>query len=97
VAFWACAGLSCLLFVIQSVLWTAMRMRKISVARWTVWARRIRLVGCLLLAIGAILWIGDGNARTAALFAIFGGGMNALVASFHLAVVSYLSRPPRSK
>ena len=90
--FWVCTGLSCVLFALQSVLWTAMRMKKLTVPRWTVLARRVRVAASVLFVAGAAIWIFGGAVnRRAAVWALFGGGFNALIATFHLLTVAFLS------
>ena len=91
--FWVCSGVSCLLFILQSVFWTGMRMKKLTVPRWTTLARRLRIVSIGLLSVGALIWLlgGGGQSRYAATWALFGGGFNALIATFHLLRVAYLS------
>jgi hypothetical protein len=90
--FWVCGGVACVLFTLQSVLWTAMRMKRLSAPRWTLHARRMRAAGLALLIAGALLWVaGPDVAKRAAGWAVFGGGFNALIATFHLLIVAYLS------
>ena len=95
--FWICGGTSCVLFILQSVFWTAMRFKKIPVPRWTVFARRLRIAGLALLIAGGILWYVGYQARAAAWIAVFGGGLNVLVSTFHLAAVAYMTKPPLTK
>lgn len=92
IIFWISGGIACVLFALQSVFWTSMRMKKLSLPRWTLFARRMRAVGLGLLVSGALLWVaGPTAAKNAAGWAVFGGGFNALIATFHLLTVSYLS------
>jgi hypothetical protein len=92
IIFWVSGGMTCVLFALQSVFWTAMRMKKLSVPRWTVFARRLRVAGLALLVAGAVLWsAGPDAAMNAAGWAVFGGAFNALIATFHLLTVAYLT------
>lgn len=92
VVYWICGGVTCLLFLLQSVFWTTLRLQKMPLERWRNWAKRLRWFSAALLLLGGVLWLVGGNARSAALMSIFGGGLNALIASYHLAVVGYLVR-----
>lgn len=92
IVFWICGGIACVLFTLQSVLWTSMRMKRLAVPRWTLYARRMRAAGLALLATGSLLWVaGPDTSTNAARWAVFGGGFNALIATFHLLTVAYLS------
>ncbi|MAB89207.1 MAG: hypothetical protein CMJ90_07095 [Planctomycetes bacterium] len=92
IVFGLCGGGACLLFTLQSVLWTSMRMKKLSVQRWTKYARRMRAAGLAFLVAGTLLWVsGPQTTKNAAGWALFGGGFNALIATFHLLIVAYLS------
>lgn len=90
--FWIFTGAGALLFMLQSIFWTSMRMKKLTVTRWTLIARRIRIVGFALLMIGGALFaFGPPAASQAAQWALFSGGFNALIATFHLLTIAYLS------
>lgn len=90
--FWIFGGVACLLFAMQSIFWTSMRLKKLTVPRWTVFARRMRFVALMLLATGGLIFaIGPAESKLAAGWAVFGGGFNALIATFHLLTIAYLT------
>jgi hypothetical protein len=91
IVFVICGVFACVLFLLESVLWMALRRKKVSVGRWRTLTRRILLGSVLLLGTGAGIWLlGPPLVRAASWLPILAGGFSALVATFHLAVVHYM-------
>ena len=92
--FWTFSLVAALLFLLQAVLWAAVRMRKVTIARWRQLSRTWFVCGILLFAAASAAWVwGDAAMKgRAAPAGIMGGLFNALIALFHQRVVTILSR-----
>ena len=82
-------------FVVMYAAWIALRLRKLSVARWKGYQRIwLRIGVILLLAGGSIYAFAPPEAHPSAFVAILGGALNALVAVFQARIVEILTRKP---
>ncbi len=96
VMFYVAAVLSLPPFVVMYVAWIALRLKKMSLARWRRYQRLWFYLGITLMGMGALFHLfGTEEAKPAAFTALLGGVLNTVVALFQGRIVELLTKPPR--